>query len=365
MEFSESGVVMQPFEIIDDADPDILKSSSVEEKQRHDSALHRQSWKDLIMAWLSVSLALIAGASIGPVFKYMSQQGIRPCLSASWRCQCMSIFLGPLALAEAFYDKKNKVDWFMKKPDLPFPVIVHILFSGLAWAGNLLSWIVGLQYTTTFMASVLACSHPLLLVVWLRLSGTPISSLEYIGVVVSFSGMVVSCLQDLLHPSHREGLKIDFHHQLLGYFFCLMAAVFEVIVLFNRIKTKKYVPLMQYTFATTLIVVFCATIASLVLEGNGFIYTPEVKDGSTAVLLFCTQDNCVFGWLSRRWVWKILVFGLWVGVFCIAGFNYAVSLVPFSFSLFPHDSLPLSPSLPLPLPLLRRCSTSPRWSSLR
>lgn len=38
------------------------------------------------LAWLSMGMAIIAGGTIGPVFKYMEVVGnITPCLAASWR----------------------------------------------------------------------------------------------------------------------------------------------------------------------------------------------------------------------------------------------------------------------------------------
>lgn len=39
----------------------------------------------------------------------------------------------------------------------------------------------------------------------------------------------------------------------------------------------------------------------------------------------CTHDNCLLGWVSTKWRWKMYFFGLWVGAVCITGFNYAVS----------------------------------------
>lgn len=53
--------------------------------------------------------------------------------------------------------------------------------------------------------------------------------------------------------------------------------------------------------------------------------------------LFCLEDHCVFGWMSSEWAVKILIFGLWIGVFCIAGFNYAVSSLPSFRNKLLHD----------------------------
>jgi drug/metabolite transporter (DMT)-like permease len=223
------------------------------------------SWKAVVLAWTSMILALIASSSIGPVFKFMAHHGIPPFLSASWRCQCMTVFLIPLAIAEVYMDPiKNKVDWFGYKPDLRFPVIVHVGISGIAWAGNLLAWILALQYTTTFKASVLTSSHPIMLTIYMRCQNMPVSGMEYLGVLVSFLGLLLSSLQEImgtsngetsetvqgsgLNPSsidHESAPHPDQTHEVIGIFLCLFAAAGEVLVMVNRMVTKKYVPLMQ------------------------------------------------------------------------------------------------------------------------
>jgi drug/metabolite transporter (DMT)-like permease len=317
----EEAVTMKSMEIVSDANVETLNSTETQITEQE------QSWRDFLLAWFCMIVAIFAGASIPPVFKYLTKSGIRPCLAASWRCQCMTLILAPMALIESYSDKKYKVDWFAKKPDLPFPVIVHVLFSGLAWGGNLTMWIVGMQYTTAFMASIINSSYPIMLVISLKLTGTLVSGMEMIGVGISVGGMVISCLQDVLENSHgtMEGPPISTGFQLMGYLLCLGAAGCDVAILFNRIKTQKYVPLFQYTFATTITVATMATLASLLLERKGFIYNPLVTDGTTHVEVFCLAENCIFGWFSHKWFLTILFFGIWIGVFCIAGFNYAVS----------------------------------------
>jgi drug/metabolite transporter (DMT)-like permease len=247
----------------------------------------------------------------------------------------MTLVIAPMALIESYSDKKYKVDWFAKKPDLPFPVIVHVLFSGLAWGGNLIMWIVGMQYTTAFMASIINASYPIMFVISLKLTGTLVSGMEMIGVGISVGGMIISCLQDVLENSHEkvEGPSISTGLQLMGYVLCLLGAGCEVAIIFNRIKTKQYVPLMQYTFGTTFVVAIMTTLASLLLEREGLIYTPLLTDGTTHVEVFCLAENCIFGWFSKKWFVTILFFGMWIGVFCAAGFNYAVSASTISFVL--------------------------------
>lgn len=89
----------------------------------------------------------------------------------------------------------------------------------------------------------------------------------------------------------------------------------------------------QYTFATTVVVAACATLAAVFLEGTGVIKSAALVDDygrpiPQTIDVFCAQDNCVFGWMARKWALKILLFGLVIGVVCIAGFNYAMQYLP-------------------------------------
>lgn len=270
----------------------------------------------VLLGWTCLVLAVIAGASIGPVFKYMMSRGIGPLLASSWRNQAMVLSLLPVTLWEAFSKKENKVDWFQYKPDLPYPVIVHVIISGLSWAANLLFWVVGLKYVTTFKASIVASSHPVLLVIAMQFTGSSVSVAEWAGVLVSFGGMFISEYR----PS-SEGVEKDptadvpFRMQMVGYFFCLLAAAGEVVTIMNRLKTRKYVPLMQYTLSTSIFVMIMASVLSVVLEGATLF-----EDGQ-----LCFSDACVLGWISPTWWFKVLMFGLVIGAVCITGFNYSVS----------------------------------------
>ncbi len=60
--------------------------------------------------------------------------------------------------------------------------------------------------------------------------------------------------------------------------------------------------------------------------------------GYHTVEVFCTQDHCIFGWMSQTWIVFMLMFGLWIGVVCITGFNYAVRFSSYYHRLF-FDSL--------------------------
>lgn len=71
-------------------------------------------------------------------------------------------------------------------------------------------------------------------------------------------------------------------------------------------------------------VAMIASVFAIILETDG---------SSRSLAVFCIQENCIFGWLNYHWLPKILLFGLIVGVVCIAGFNYAMQYIsPLVFS---------------------------------
>lgn len=231
------------------------------------------------------------------MFKYMEQNGISPCLAASWRCQCMTLFMIPAALAERWWSPANEIEWFERKEDLAYPIAIHVIFAGLSWTGYLLFWIIALQFTSTVQASVLVTTSPLMLVAYYRLSGTvKVSREEFGGVLLATTGILLATLHSsihdylatflfsyfrnrdhtdrlLLYPLNSNGRTIVFGRfqrnlsgdvssapmldsatpgesggwelEVLGTLLCLCSAASEVAGLLNRVKIKKYVPLLQ------------------------------------------------------------------------------------------------------------------------
>eukprot|EP01040_Poterioochromonas_malhamensis_P009902 gene9902-10759_t len=282
-----------------------------------------------LTGWISMILALIAGASIGPAFRYIMVHNVPPILGVVWRSQTMILTLLPFAVIERFANKDNQVTFTSYKPDLPYPLFVHMFIAGTFWAGGLLLWVLGLRFISTYKASVIATCHPILLVVFLRLTGKEVSMYEWVGVFVAFSGVLVSNFSNFIEGDSAEDptmaadmSKVPIHLQMVGFFLCILAAASEVGVIINRIKTRKYVPLLQYTVGTTFVVFFYAIITSITLEKI------QIFDISSDSVSICYHSNCIFGWLSHYWRWRMLVFGLWVGAVCITGFNYAMSYIP-------------------------------------
>jgi hypothetical protein len=70
------------------------------------------------------------------------------------------------------------------------------------------------------------------------------------------------------------------------------------------------------------VVVLAAALSFLCLERSAHV---SVLD-SVLCLHPTPHDECIFGWVSGEWFELILLFGLVIGVVCIAGFNYAVRI---------------------------------------
>lgn len=253
----------------DDYEKDATNNNEDNSKNSKDA--QQYSTLEYFIGWLSMGLAIIAGASIGPVFRYMLTYGITPLLAASWRCQAMVICLAPAAFWEIYATRSKPIRWFHKPADLPFPIGVHLLTAGFAWAFNLLFWIVSLRFISTFKASILATCHPIILVFWLRCNGKTVSYAEWFGVFISFFGVFVSNGSSIYREIYGNGSSANassstgnpseevhgggnvteelenmpLHLQFVGVAFCLLAALGECVVIVNRIKTRKYVPLLQ------------------------------------------------------------------------------------------------------------------------
>jgi drug/metabolite transporter (DMT)-like permease len=141
----------------------------------------------------------------------------------------------------------SSISWFDRKPDLDYPIYGHVLVAGVGWSVNLLFWIVALQYITTVKASIIANLHPLLLVIYMRLTGHEVSVLDWTGVIVTIAGIFVIGSEELLFQE-KSTSNVSPVYELLGYVLCFFAACGELVVILNRKRIKKYVPLMQVKF---------------------------------------------------------------------------------------------------------------------
>ena len=330
-------------EVIDDRN---WKIDSIEIKNEIPGPFN---WK-LVVAWIALITAVIVGAAIGPAFKMLDKYHIEPMLAASWRSQCMLFALAPFALIEWFQskfrrpivcsssesrislhrstgssqnnarhdtiDSQNK-PWFTLSPPhgtgLAFPLWVYVLLGGLSWSSNLIFWSESLRWTSTVKASITVGTHPIILVLFFAANRMPVHALEWTGVLLAFCGLSLAVL-DTDAEAEAFGMK----KELLGLGMCLLSAVGQTFAIINWSKISDHVPVMRYTVCTTFIVGLVSSIASISFMGSEFSFD---------------LSNGIFGWISTRWLVKIIIFSFGMGVAYIAGTNFAMKHIsPLVFS---------------------------------
>jgi drug/metabolite transporter (DMT)-like permease len=93
-----------------------------------------------------------------------------------------------------------------------------------------------LRYTTVVRAGLAASMHPVFLIGYLGLKGQPLSSFEWVGTFITVMGLFVAAAKDLLGGGQSS---------VIGDSLGLISAVCQVVVILNRHKIKKFVPLWQ------------------------------------------------------------------------------------------------------------------------
>jgi drug/metabolite transporter (DMT)-like permease len=180
---------------------------------------------------------------IGPMFKYMEQHGVRPCLAVSWRCQCMCIFLIPILIYQHRNNAIPRISWLGRHEDLKYPFIVYIIVDCFAWSANVITWCFGVKYTTTVRASLFANTHPLMLVVVMYLTGHNVHFMEWFGVFVIMTGIFYSFGSQLHNGSNSE-LPSTWYGDSL----CLVSAFADMLLVLIRSKTTKHMTTLQVCF---------------------------------------------------------------------------------------------------------------------
>lgn len=233
----------------------------------------------------------------------------------------MCVFLLPILWYQ--YNDKSipKIQWTATLPGLKYPYIYYIILDSLVWSTNVISWVIGVKYTTTVRASLFANTHPLMLVIVLYLTGHPVHALEWIGVVIITIGIMYSFSDQLGFTTvATPANQVVVPSTLFGDSLCLISAFTDMLLVLIRTKTTSIMTTMQYTGYTSIGIVVVATIVSVLFEKSTITHAP--------VRVLCLDDDCIFGWMNQHWIALMLVFGLTVGVICIAGFNYVVKHLP-------------------------------------
>lgn len=250
---------------------DITNGGKLEVTESHLKSSKCKKYIGIMSGWIAMILAILSGAGSGPMFKYMEDSGIKPALAASWRCQCMSVFLIPLAVIEMM-KKREYIMFLERRANLQYQIYVHVLIAGFAWSATLLFWINGLEFTTTVRASLVVNLHPLLLVIYLYFCGNSIQLYDWVGVILSISGVAIIGANKLFDTNNDEEPSRGWS-ELFGVGLLFIAATSEFIVILNRKQIKKYVPLMQvmrvYVIRNH---IYCYTFLFCIYVTNDYVY---------------------------------------------------------------------------------------------
>ena len=264
----------------------------------------------VIVAWFCMFLGICSDATIGPAFKLMKERHIPVILAASWRCQCMVLILIPLVLIEmktsAVRPFSEQFRWIWGEENdekRPGTARWATFTAGLGWAGNLLFWVVGLQFTTTVKAAIFNGAKPIIMMIYMWVfAKVELSKFEAAGAMVAFGGLLLAMLDQKADESAHE-----MRMEVLGYLLCLLSGASEVVCILSRQRTIGVVPLIQFTAATTLVIAVISSVLAITQLDSSFT----------------VSDNGLFGWAADEWRVRMFVFAFLVGVVCGIGFNYA------------------------------------------
>ena len=271
------------------------------------------------VAFFSLFLAQLSLASVGPMFAWLIARGLSPTTAVTWRCQAMVLVQFPFAMLEYYFLSPGARAAARRNvyPELKYTKAQYLLMSGFTWSLQLLLWVPALTYMSTTLAAIICSTTPLMLAIYLRLTGTSLSASELVGIVVAFAGMAVA-----IQPADSAGQEAEqertWKEVAIGTFLCLGSAFAALVNNLSSKKIKQHVPLLMFGFVNTVVLSLVTLVWSILL------------DGATVTDL---TEKSVFGWFHPNWFGTILAFAAGVALVTICGFNYAiqhVSLVVFA-----------------------------------
>jgi drug/metabolite transporter (DMT)-like permease len=240
---------------------------------------------------LSTAQAQLSMALIGPMFKFLSSQGISGLLAASWRSQLMALLLLIPALVE--YQRLSAVDRAKLTMMQPIhsladtkavgccekaPLILWVVCCGSTWGVAVVCWILGLRYISTTNASLLVNSTPIWMAVYLHLSRRcRLSVVEWAGVLVAFVGMGLSSIDSAGEGGEEQEDDIPPMLVALAVFLCLGSAVVYVFDTLIAKRVRVQVPIMLYGCLTSQVIAVWTGVGSALFE-EGIRFTTD-RDG--------------------------------------------------------------------------------------
>jgi drug/metabolite transporter (DMT)-like permease len=268
-----------------------------------------------ILGYLALVMAQFSAASVGPMFTYLEQSGLKASTAVCWRCQAMFLVLFPPVILEwLLISKESRAEALrMRYPELPRSKSYYMWICAICWAISLLIWVNALEFLATSTASIITSMTPLLLAVYYRFTGTILSHKENWGIIIAFIGMVVAILGDFEDANSDNPDNSTLQQSLAGGGLCVLSATLNLVNQLHAKKVKKYVPLFLYGWLLGLVLVVISIPWAMVADG---------------AVLWSREEDGIFGWTSKAWLRIMLEFAAAVSFLTVCGYNYAIQNIP-------------------------------------
>ncbi len=247
------------------------------------------------VAWLTLSVAVLAVSSAGIVLQEMSD--VPPILRASWRMQGTALVLLPGFL----YQLSRPSEFELNRNDAKL-----ILASSLFLAIHFGSWVWSLDNTSLVHSLLFVNTHPLVVVAIMPFLGEAVRRGHIAGVLLGFGGATVS-LVDL-----GDGGQVS----LVGDFAAFVGAVTVVgyIMVGRNLRSKRGMPIFIYAFPVTLAAGIWLSFATAFFEGSS--------------LSHMEPTDSLFGWSDPIWIMWVAYLSLGPGLCGHTGVNTVLRWIP-------------------------------------
>ena len=240
------------------------------------------------VAWLTLSVAVLAVSSAGIVLQEMSE--VPPLLRASWRMQGTALVLLP-----GFFFQASRSSGFVF--DLNDAKL--IMLSSIFLAVHFGSWVWSLDNTSLVHSLLFVNTHPLVVVAIMPFLGEVVRRGHIKGVALGFGGAAVS-LMDL-----GDGGQVS----LAGDFAAFVGAVSVVgyILVGRHLRSKRGMPIFIYAFPVTLAAGIWLSLATSFFEDS--------------TLSSIEPSASLFGWSDPIWITWVAYLSMGPGLCGHTGVN--------------------------------------------
>ena len=248
-----------------------------------------------LVAWMTLSVAVIAVSSAGIVLQQMSE--VPPMLRAAWRMQGTSLVLLPGFLYQAFKSDFGEISG---------NDCLLLALSSLFLAIHFGSWVWSLDNTSLVHSLLFVNSHPLVLVAIMPLLGSAVSRGHIAGALIGFTGAAVTLLEV---GGGGEASLVGDAAAFLG-----AVTVVGYLLAGRHLRSARGLPIFIYAFPVTLGAGIWLSASSIVMEGSSI--SSVAPEGS------------LFGWADVSWLPWVAYLSLGPGLCGHTGINTVLRWIP-------------------------------------